>query len=376
MKLIDRPYKKQLFHRLREASPLIQVLVGPRQIGKTTAIQDILSQLKCPHVYVTADGVNPMDSSWLAMAWQEARHKGDQTILVIDEIQKIHQWSEQVKMLWDPAPHLLKVVLTGSSSLDLNKGLSESLAGRYEQIFAYHWNYSESRQIHPMSLEDYLKWGGYPGSYKFLKDPQRLENYLKVSIVENVLTKDILSLHKVKSPALFRQAFELICSYPAQIISYNKLLGQLQEGGNIDLVKYYLDLFEGAQLVKTLYKYTTKKNIKKSSSPKIIPLAPCFYHLFREPGEEDKTPFNFEASVGALLLQISSKLFYWREGDYEVDYVFPYKNQLYAIEVKSGRKKRTGGLQRFLERHPKAKPIFITQDNYVQFVESPLEFLT
>jgi predicted AAA+ superfamily ATPase len=185
-----------------------------------------------------------------------------------------------------------------------------------------------------------------------------------------------LAYRQVKSPALFRQTFEIICSFPAQEISYNKLLGQIQQRGNIDLVKHYLELFEAALLVKVIFKYSIKKLVKKSSSPKVILMAPCFYELFRQPGEEDKSSWNFESTVGAALLKLDGmQLHYWREGNFEVDFVLTYKKELYAIEVKSGRKKSPKGIIKFQEKYPHARAVFITRENYKLFIENPATFL-
>jgi len=176
----------------------------------------------------------------------------------------------------------------------------------------------------------------------------------------------------VKKPALFRQSFELMCCYPAQEISYRKLLGQLQDKGNTDLIKYYLSLFEGAFLIKTLQKYHNQPFKTKSSSPKIIPLAPCFHTLFNT--KDDKLAFVFESTVGAKLLQIASKLFYWRKDTHEVDFVMTWRNKLFAIEVKSGKSRRKSGLEAFQKEYPESIAIIISQDNYSEFIANPILF--
>ena len=255
-----------LFDRMSEAAPLIQVILGPRQIGKTTTIQQFCERLKKkPYHSVSAEGVE--SPFWISEQWQKA--KEHDAILIIDEIQKVPNCSEMIKKLWDEDKKRrkkTKCILLGSSSLSLNKGLSESLAGRFELIRMHHWGAQESKDLAKLSLEDFLVYGGYPGSYQFLKQKQRWVEFIRGSIIESVLGKDILLQAKVKSPALFRQAFYLLTSYPAQVVSYNKLLGQLQDKGNIDQIKYYIELLESAFLIKTIPKYSGGELRKKISS--------------------------------------------------------------------------------------------------------------
>jgi len=375
LKIIKRSFVETLKKRFLEPNPLIQLIMGPRQVGKTTGVQQFLQGIKTPHHFVNADDQLSLSRDWSLEQWQIAQEKGHGTLLVIDEIQKVDNWAETIKKLWDAQVRKksqIKLLLLGSSSLALTRGVSESLAGRFEIIPVYHWNYCESNQAMPMDIATYLKFGGYPKSYEFLDDYDRYIKYTKSSIIERVLDKDILQFSTVKKPALFKHAFAVIASYPAQEISYRKILGELQEKGNIETIKYYISLFESAYLIKTIPKYGSQDFKTKSSSPKIIPLAPCFYHLFS--ANYEKEPFVFEASVGMTLLQISDELFYWRKGNDEVDFILRWQKNLYAIEVKSGRKRRGQGLQKFCELYS-AKSLFITRENYCRFIQSPKDFL-
>ncbi|MBI2607179.1 MAG: ATP-binding protein [Deltaproteobacteria bacterium] len=368
------PFVTDLQRRLEERAPLIQVVLGPRQVGKTTGIKHCQKKLKAGAVYVSADDLPVHGRAWLIEQWQKARVNGRGTVLIIDEIQKIGNWSETIKLLWDETRRGdVKVVLLGSSSLELQKGLTESLAGRYEAIQVHHWNFHESRAIRKLTLEQYLEFGGYPGSYSLLKDEERLRNYVLQSIIDRVIDKDILSLARVKSPALFRQSFEILCSYPAQEISLTKLLGQLQEGGNVELVKYYITLFEGAFLVKALRKYSTKPIKTRVSSPKILPMCPALTLISAKPPEIGR---QLELAVGALLARNFRNLYYWRDGAHEVDFIVDDRSGLYAIEVKSGRRKSTRGLDEFLKRCPNGRPVFIDLENFELFDKDPKAFLS
>jgi len=374
----ERVFVAHLEQRLREPGALIQVLVGPRQVGKTTGVRQMLARYAGPSHYANADEQLVSDRTWLLAQWQQALLLGDDSLLVIDEIQKIANWSDTIKALWDQQSHRLRVVLLGSSSLQIQTGLTESLAGRFELTRIHHWRFSELQAAFDYDLERYLQYGGYPGAVAFEPNWDRWYAYLKDAIVEAVIGKDILQNRKVAKPALFRQAFEIMCRYPAQEISYTKLLGQLQDSGNTDLVKYYLELYAGAFLIFSLDKYAAKGWLTRTSSPKILPACPALHtmttgpHALADPEHRGRV---FELAVGAELHQLPGQLFYWREKNAEVDFVYRHHNQLYAIEVKSGRKKSTKGLGAFSQQFADARPVIVTPDNFALLSADPAKFL-
>lgn len=374
----ERAFVAQLEKRLCGEAPLMQVLVGPRQVGKTTGMRQLLARLPGSSHYANADDLLVADRTWLLEQWQKALLMGDGTLLVIDEVQKIPNWSEAIKALWERQPRRLRVVLLGSSSLQIQSGLTESLAGRFELTRVYHWTFTELKNAFDYDLERYLLYGGYPGAVAFEGDPDRWYAYMKDAIVEAVIGKDILQNRKVANPALFRQAFEILCRYPAQEISYTKLLGQLQDKGNTDLVKYYLELYAGAFLIYSLGKYSAKGWLTRTSSPKILAACPALCTMtagapaLADPEQRGRV---FELAVGAELLQLPGELFYWREKNAEVDFVYRYQGKLYAIEVKSGRKKSAKGLDAFMKHFPQASPVILTPDNFPKLSEDPKTFL-
>lgn len=342
----------------------IHVIIGPRQVGKSTAARQICAALELKSSIISADSEVLRSPGWLRLQWNEALHQKLE-LLVIDEIQKVENWASVIKELWDQNKSKMKLLLLGSSSLEIHRGLNESLAGRYLLHKFFHWNLMETKLLHTMSLDDYLVYGGYPGSYQLLDNKETWLSYLKESIVAPVIGKDILSMVHVKSPALFRQCFEIICSYGAQEISYTKLLGQLQDRGNTDLVKHYIELFEAAFLIKSLFKYSEKEVKKRSSSPKIIPLCPALYSITKDADlNTSDLGRSFEIAVGAYLSTLPGKLFYWREGHYEVDYVYQFGKKTIAIEVKYGKDRSTLGLEKFLEKFPKASSLLISSENF------------
>ncbi|MCC7309606.1 MAG: ATP-binding protein [Acidobacteria bacterium] len=377
MKFVHLGYIDKLRERLEKEGPFIQVLLGPRQVGKTTSVLRLIEEhFPDSAIYVSTDDHFNPDDEWLAEQWLIAA--GEKKILFVDEIQKIFNWPETIKRLYDNAKRrnsLLGCVLLGSSSLEIQKGLTESLTGRFQLTRAHHWNFHESAAGYGLDFDEYLRYGGYPGSYPLINDDDWAD-YVKTSIVETVVEKDILQFQNVRNPALFRQAFEILISYPAQEISYTKLLGQLQDRGNVEVVKHYLKLYEGAFLIKHLEKFSNKKLLQRASAPKIVPLAPCLPYLQirteYKPGEKGRI---FEALVGSQLIRTGEEVFYWREGNNEVDYVLRYGRDIWAIEVKSGRKEKRSGLLEFQKRNPNARLAIINQYNYQQFEKDPILFL-
>jgi hypothetical protein len=290
---------------------------------------------------------------------------GEGVLLVIDEIQKVPGWSERVKRLFDEdrAGRRMKVVLLGSASLLMQRGMAESLAGRFEVIHAGHWSLGECREAFGWGLEEFLKFGGYPAAAELSGDFQRWRDFINHSVIEPVLLRDLLSLAAVNKPALFRQTFQLCLAYPAMEVSLQKLLGQLQESGNVTTIKHYLELFEGAYLMKALQKYSGSELKKRGSSPKILPLNTALVNARREgfPGEMDRDWMGrlFECAVGAELCRRFDEVMYWREGDAEVDFVVKSQGRVLGIEVKSGRVRKPEGLARFCQRYPEAVPMVL-----------------
>ena len=368
--LFQRPFVGQLAGRFDARPGLIQVLLGPRQVGKTTGVRQLIAQAPWPAHYASADDLLVSDRTWLLEQWQRAQLLGEGALLVIDEIQKVPNWPETIKALWDARPGHLRVLLLGSSALQMQAGITESLAGRFEVLRVHHWGFAELKAAFGYTLDRYLAFGGYPGAVALEDDPDRWYGYMKDSIVEAVIGRDILQSRRVSNPALFRQAFEILCHYPAQEVSYTKLLGQLQDRGNTDLVKHYIALYGGAFLLHALPRYSGKAWLSRSSSPKMLPACPALHSMvtgMRAHADPEQRGRTFELAVGAELVRQPGELSYWRERNDEVDFVYRYRHNVYAIEVKSGRRKSSRGLDAFCRQVPQAVPIVITPEIFDEF---------
>lgn len=383
-----------LIKRLQEPRPLIQVVIGPRQVGKTTALLQIIKKWDGPTVYVSADGPAPPGPDWIEQAWRSAEFKLKEqghVLLVLDEIQKVHGWDESIKYLWDTGRYTTKpirLILCGSSSLQIQNGLTESLAGRFERIQMTHWSFPEMQRCFGWDLNTYLFYGGYPGAAPLVPDFQRWADYIQQSLVETAIGKDILLLHRVEKPALLRQLYALSCDYAGQIISYQKLTGQLQDAGNTTTLAHYQRLLEGAFLIRGLPKWHGTKLRTRASSPKWQPrntgLVTSQSGLSLDHWQQDSKQWGrlIEIGVGAHIINQAEKkginVYYWRERDKEVDFVLSHKNSVAAIEVKSSVfEKPHSGLQLFRKRWPTAKTWLIGPGGIElkDFLRSDLEFL-
>lgn len=349
----QRPQAAILAERLIEPRRFLQVVAGPRQVGKTTLVQQVTDELRLPVRYVSADEPTLRGIDWIGQQWEAARL--DVTgkagaVLVLDEIQKIPAWSETVKRLWDEDTRKkrpLKVVLLGSAPLLIAQGLTESLAGRFETLRLPHWSYAEMRDAFGWTINQYLSFGGYPGAAPLIRDPARWSRYIADSLIETSIARDVLLLTRVDKPALLRRLFELACRYSGQILSYTKMLGQLQDAGNTTTLAHYLDLLAGAGMVCGLPKYAGDAARSRGSSPKLQVFNTALMTVASGMSpEEAQTDREFrgrlvESAVGAHLANAAAAgecgLFYWRDRGQEVDFVAKAGSRLTAIEVKSGR---------------------------------------
>lgn len=349
----QRPQAATLAARLAEPRRFMQVVTGPRQVGKTTLVQQVTATLRLPVRQASADEPGLRSTDWIAQQWEAARLAIDGTlgaVLVLDEIHKIPQWSETVKRLWDEdsrAQCPLKVVLLGSAPLLIAQGLGESLAGRFEVIPLSHWSFAEMQAAFGWSLDDYLFHGGYPGAAPLIGEPERWARYLADSLIETSIARDVLLLTRVDKPALLRRLFELACRYSGQVLSYTKMLGQLQDAGNTTTLAHYLELLAGAGMVCGLPKYAGDAARSRASSPKLQVLNTALMTvsagLTLAEARADREFWGrlVESAVGAHLanaaLRGECRLHYWRERNREVDFVVQAGRRLIAIEVKSGR---------------------------------------
>ena len=355
--MYKRPMHDVLMKRIKEPRRFIQVLAGPRQTGKTTLARQVQNDLGIPSHYATADEPALKDRSWIEQQWETARalvrsglRQG--SLLILDEIHKISGWSETVKRLWDEdtaAGNRLRVVLLGSSPLLVWQGLTESLAGRFELIPVSHWAFAEMQTAFGWSLDQYIFYGGYPGAAALIAEQERWSKYVVDALIETSTSRDILLMKRVDKPALLRRLFELGCSYSGQVLSYQKMLGQLQDAGNTITLAHYLELLQAAGLIAGLQKYAGQKVRQRASSPKFLvlntALMSALSHRRLEDVRQDGDAWGrwVETAIGSTLFNgIMGKgmnLFYWQGNNREVDFVLSRGRDVVAIEVKSGRRK-------------------------------------
>lgn len=370
----------EVLGRLNEDRNKIQVVVGPRQVGKTTLIEQVLEKIRYPFTSYSADDVSVANADWLSQIWETQRLKMDtnkekKRLLVVDEIQKISNWSETVKAEWDKDTRQkrnLVVVLLGSSRMLIEKGLTESLTGRFELIKLSHWTYAEMRDCFGMTLQQYIYFGGYPGAASYIHDEKRWRNYVKDSLIEPSITKDILLDTQIAKPYLLRQLFEIGSGYSGELLSLTKVAGRLQEAGNITTLAGYLHLLDECGLLCGLQKFAMDNARRYKSIPKFQVYNNALRNAYAEESfseaiENPKAWGRYaESAIGAFLVGQSRILdynvYYWREGADEVDYVLVQQRKIIAIEVKTGRRKMNSGLQKFKAAFKPRKSIVVGSD--------------
>ena len=396
-----RPHVSELVRRMREQPRWIIYVTGPRQTGKTTAVRQALGEVGLPSRYLSADrgepaaflGMPPQppigdddvvpsslrDRSWIVRNCQrsriDARTSKRGFVLVLDEIQKIPDWSGIVKGLWDADRHEalpLRVVILGSAHLRLQSNLRESLAGRFEPLQFTHWSLNEMSEAFGFDTDQYVYFGGSPGAAELVHDEDRWRQYVLSSLVESAIERDILEMSRVRKPALFKQLLELGCVLSGQAVSFNKMLGQLQDAGNTTTLARYVELLSTAGLLAGIEKYSGSPISRKASSPKLNVYNTAFLSAFSDYGfAEARADRAFwgrlvESAVGAHLLNSSTGnmgVYYWRTGNAEVDFVLRSGPRLVAVEVKSGlRRRSTRGMRDFSNEHSPLQCLVVGAD--------------
>ena len=375
--MYERAELQILKKRIDEPRRFIQVLYGPRQTGKTTLMTQLVRRINLPYIFESADAIAVVNEQWIEQLWERSKlqmlqNSYGEFLLIIDEIQKVNNWSEIIKRLWDRDTvenRNIKVIILGSSRVLLQKGLTESLAGRFETIYLGHWRYKEMHDAFGWGANQYAWFGGYPGSAPLIDDEERWKQYINNSLVETSISKDIIMLTRIDKPALMRNLFEIGCMYSGQILSFTKIQGQLHDAGNTTTLSHYLNLLDTAGLLGGLEIYTANIIRKRSSSPKFqvhntalisSQRNETFNEIVQNRGEWGRI---VESAVGAHLINYSFtddiQLYYWRKNNQEVDFVIEKRGKIIGIEVKSSATGNISGMGAFAKEYNPYKVLLV-----------------
>lgn len=376
--MYKRPLYQKIMDRLTGSRSFMQVLVGPRQVGKTTLAHQIRENFAHPSHYASADGYFLRDAGWIEQQWKVGRFlskkfNSEEALLILDEIQKIPYWAEMVKKLWDEdsANHLnLKIILLGSSTLMIQTGLGESLTGRFEVIPISHWSYKECREAFAWDFDHYIYFGGYPAAASLIMDEERWASYIIDSLIETSISREVLLMMRVHKPALLRRVFELGCLSSGCVVSYQKMLGQLQDAGNAATLAHYLELLSGAGLVRGLQKFSLDPARQKASSPKLqvlnSALATALSPMSFQEARQNQEYWNklIDCAIGAHLINSAfgtkAEIFYWKQDNRFVDFVIRKGKSLVLVDVNSNQKgKNVQGIKLFTKLYNPTKVLII-----------------
>jgi predicted AAA+ superfamily ATPase len=389
--MIDKTFKltpqeclKILLGRFKEPPPRnIQLITGPRQVGKTDTLLKLSKRLGRKALYSAADSPESSLPGYWERLWQYVRNiesENGEAFLLIDEIQHLENWSVRLKGEWDKVlrnKENIHLIASGSSAFHLGKGSKESLFGRIEKLTISHWNAAALKKAFGLTKEDavlqIVSTGAYPGAMRFINDKQRWAAYIQDAIIDPAISHDIFNLSDVRRPALLKQVFALAAASPSQIVSLNKLQGQLQDKGALDTLSQYLSLLEESFLIASLDKYAATPIKRRSSPPKLIPLSNALPAVMDPRGipEQSKSPERFgfwvENAIIAHCYNAGQNTFYWREKGIEVDVVIEGSWGNWAIEVKSGSFVESDlvGLFEFTRRFSKFTPLIVCDKNDV-----------
>lgn len=363
-------------------------------MGKTTMMTQVVESSGMPCHFASADAPTLQSTEWIEQQWETARllesySESLGALLVLDEVQTVPRWAETVKHLWDEDSRKhrkLKVVLLSSAPLLPGRGLTESLAGRFELLHMPYWSFPEMREAFGWTFDQYLFYGAYPGAAPLIKQPSRWKSYVLDSVIETTISREILMLYRVDKPALLRRVLELGCEYSGQTLSYTKMLGRLQHRGNTVTLAHYLDLLSKAGMLTCLQKYSGNAKRQKNSIPKLQVLNTALVTANSEMNpRKAKSDRQFwgrlvESAVGAHLANAATggacEVFYWRDRNREVDFVVQAGNMLTAIEVRSGRTRDSlPGMEAFAKAFPSARKLLVGGNGIPveEFLSKPVE---
>lgn len=369
--------REELRKRLGEAAPgRVQILAGPRQVGKTTLLLELAQEWGNRAVYAAADAPEAVLPGWWELQWQQAedRAQGATAVLLLDEIQYLPNWSRMLKAKIDQVyreQRAIHAVATGSSALLVGAGSKETMAGRFERLELRHWPAAEIAQAFDLPLLDVtlktVVMGTFPGAVAFWNDTTRWRAYIRESIIEPAVGRDILALEVIRKPGLLRQVFAVAAGHPAEVISLQKLRGMLADGRALETIAHYLRVLEQAFLVAPLSKYGARVVRRRAAPPKLVVLNQAIVGALHT-GDfptADADPARWgrwvENACLAHAWNCGQDVSYWREEPLEVDGVIEGTWGKWAVEVKTGRYsvRDLAGLLEFCRRYPEFRPLVV-----------------
>jgi predicted AAA+ superfamily ATPase len=364
-----------------EPARRIQLLTGPRQVGKTTILLELAGEFGERAIYRAADVEEIAAPGWWAIQWDRAMRlaRTGPTLLLVDEIQTLPNWARRVKVAFDEVARErlpLQIVISGSAALSMTRGARNELAGRFELLTLRHWTAQDLIQAFGLTddeaAEVYVRFGAFPGELDRRMDYPRWREYILHAIIDPALNRDLLMLEPIQKPALLRQINSLAAAYPGEIISLQKLAAQLLEKGAPATIAHYLTVLEEAFLLAALHKYSDRELRLRASPPKLVPLSNAFLTAYADsvPPTTATDPVRWgrwlETACTAHAVNTGCRVAYWREEPYEVDLIVAGERGKWAIEIKSGSYaiQDLTGLSTFHLRHPDFRPLVVGAEEH------------
>lgn len=373
--------KERLTERLDEPAPgRVQILTGPRQVGKTHILLDSAARWRESALYLAADAPESSLPGWWELQWQRTLQMAGRgkSVLFVDEAHYLPQWSPVIKSAIDEVYRKklpLHIVITGSATLPLGSGAREAMTGRFERIELRQWNPRDLAEAFSLdrdeAIECFIRFGSFPGGMSLISDIPRWKAYIRDSIIDPAVGRDILMREQVRKPALLRQIFAVCTGHPSEILSLAKIAGALSDAGTLETIAHYLGLLEEAYLIASVRKYSAREVRRRSSPPKIVPLSNALTAASRSGDPplpaRDPAPWGrwVENACIAFAIGCGQKVHYWREEPLEVDFVLIGSWGKWAIEIKTGElgSRDMAGLLTFCRRWPEFRPLVLCEED-------------
>lgn len=352
--------------------PQIVSLCGLRRVGKTTllqkTIQDLLTE-NTPNaiLYFSFDDFGDIELYDILDIFKEI-HKKEPKFLIFDEVQKLSNWAEKVKILYDTKKY--KIFVSGSESLFLRKGTRESLAGRIYEFEVKKLNFSEYLNFvgkaeiakNPrlyeielrMELGNYLLCGGFPELIG-KQDKELVKQYIRTTIIEKIVFKDMAKIYPIEDTEQLIKILDIIVDNPGMIVDFSSLSQEI--GITRQTLSKYFEYLEMAHLVVKLYNFSRNRITSEKSLKR-------FYPTFLSPVLTEESGERTGKLMETVCVLATDAKFFWRDKyKDEVDIVLLKDKEIIPIEIKYRNQPGSNkGLQKFLKKYKCREAVIVTKD--------------
>lgn len=376
----ERTHVQALLSRLSLPSPAVQAVVGPRQVGKSTLIRQVLEKLEAPTVFLSCKSVQYRQTGWIHKEWEIARllakHHGH-CVIAVDDAQRLPGWAPLLCQLHKEdleQQRDIRIVITGSSELELLQQLKDKFPQSHEVIRAGYWTYPEMRCAFNWGIEQYLFYGGLPRSGDEPSDDETWLNWIRELMFDNLLKEDVKAVAPAQNHEAIFDYFKVSSVHSGNIMSYAQLAQKLPFTVKPTTLANYQKVLSRAGISNGLARIQDGGEISRSGSPKLQLSSNAWltgmmnsrFDKLRSQGVIWKQVFK--SAVGAHLLNFAQEnaysVHYWFDRQHRVDFVLKKNDALVPIVVMPGDVKQgTDAIQAFAKNNAMPHAIILQAGN-------------